>query len=90
VAGTRGHVSQDGRVLTLLFHMYGIYGVGFLVARDRYRGQWIQFRSGERWAWWGPAGREHDHTGRREMAYDRIVGAEDPFELTKYLGLGVI
>src|SRR6476620_1670296 len=72
---------------TLLFRMYGIYGVAlsvlaiFIAANG--------FRRGAAWAWWAllignaiafPAA----------MAYDQIVRAVGPFELTEYLCLAAI
>ena len=67
--------------------MYGIFIVAF---------SWLAiaiaanaFRHGERWAWWALlVGNTIAFVSA--MAYDRIVGAIGPFELSEYLGLAVI
>jgi len=47
------------------------------------------FRRGERWAWWALlVGNTTAFVAA--MAYDRIVGAIGPFEMTEYLGLAII
>ena len=72
---------------TLLFRMYGVYIVAFsllAIAIAVYA-----FRHGERWAWWALlVGNTIAYPGA--MAYDRIVGAIGPFELSEYLGLAAI
>jgi hypothetical protein len=73
--------------MDVLFRMYGVYNVAF----------WLMaiaitvtaFRRGEAWAWWALL------VGSTlalvsAMAYDRIVNAIGPFELTEYLGLALI
>jgi hypothetical protein len=73
--------------LTLLFRMFGLYGVAFsLVAIAVAAGA---FRRGERWAWWALlVGNTIAFVGA--MAYDQIVKAVGPFELSEYLGLAAI
>jgi hypothetical protein len=73
--------------MTLVFRMYGIYGVAFslmAIAITVYA-----FRRGEGWAWWALlVGNSLTYVSA--MRYDWIVGAIGPFELTEYLGLGAI
>jgi hypothetical protein len=47
------------------------------------------FRRGERWTWWALLV-GNTIAFAAAMAYDRIVGAIGPFELSEYLGLAVI
>lgn len=73
--------------MTLLFRMYGIYGVAFSLLAIAIAAN--GFRRGERWAWWALlVGNTITYVGA--MAYDQIVGAVGPFELTEYLGLAAI
>lgn len=73
--------------MTLLFRMYGIYGVAFSLLAIAIAAN--GFRRGERWAWWALlVGNTITYVGA--MAYDQIVGAVGPFELTEYLGLAVV
>jgi hypothetical protein len=73
--------------LTLLFRMYGIYGVAFSLLAIAIAAN--GFRRGERWAWWALLiGNTITYIGA--MAYDQIVGAVGPFELTEFLGLAAI
>jgi hypothetical protein len=73
--------------ITLLFRMYGIYGVAFSLLAIAIAAN--GFRRGERWAWWALlVGNTITYVGA--MAYDQIVGAVGPFELTEYLGLAVV
>jgi hypothetical protein len=72
---------------TLLFRMYGIYGVGLsfltvVIAATA-------FRRRERWAWWALLVGNTIGYGAA-MVYDQVVGAIGPFELTEYLGLAAI
>jgi hypothetical protein len=72
---------------TLLFRMFGIYGVAFsllAIAIAAYA-----FRRGERWAWWALlVGNTITFVGA--MTYDQVVRAVGPFELTEYLCLTAI
>jgi hypothetical protein len=72
---------------TLLFRMYGIYGVALslLVIAIAANG----FRRGERWAWWALLVGNTIGYGAA-MVYDQVVGAVGPFELSEYLGLAAI
>jgi hypothetical protein len=72
---------------TLLFRMYGIYGVAFSLLAIAIAAN--SFRRGERWAWWALlVGNTITYVGA--MTYDQIVGAVGPLEATEYLGLAVI
>ena len=72
---------------TLLFRMYGIYGVGLslLAIAIVVTG----FRRGERWAWWALLVGNTIGYGAA-MIYDQIVNAVGPFELSEYLGLALV
>lgn len=73
--------------VTLLFRMYGLYGVAFSLIAIAVAAN--AFRRGERWAWWSLlVGNTITFVGA--MAYDQIVRAVGPFELTEYLGLAAI
>jgi hypothetical protein len=72
---------------TLLFRMYGIYGVGLSFLTVAIAA--TAFRRGERWAWWALLAGNTIGYGAA-MVYDQIVGAVGPFELTEYLGLAAI
>jgi len=73
--------------MTLLFRMYGIYGVGLSVLAIAIAGN--GFRRGERWAWWALLVGNTIGYGAA-MVYDQVVKAVGPFELTEYVGLAVI
>jgi hypothetical protein len=72
---------------TLLFRMYGIYGVGLSLLAIAIAAN--GFRRGERWAWWALLVGNTIGYGAA-MVYDQVVGAVGPFELTEYLGLAAI
>ena len=73
--------------MSVLYRMYGIYCVLF-----GFMGGVIAvtaFRRGERWAWWTLlAGNTIAFVSA--MTYDLTVSAIGPFELTEYLGLGLV
>jgi hypothetical protein len=72
---------------TLLFRMFGLYGVAFSLLAIAIAAN--AFRRGDRWAWWALlVGNTITFVGA--MAYDQIVRAVGPFELTEYLGLAAI
>jgi hypothetical protein len=72
---------------TLLFRMYGFYGVAFSLMAIAIAAN--AFRRGERWAWWALlVGNTIGFIA--PMAYDQIVRAVGPFELTEYIGLALI
>jgi hypothetical protein len=72
---------------TLLFRMFGLYGVAFSLLAIGIAA--IGFRRHEPWAWWALlVGNTITFAGA--MAYDQIVRAVGPFELTEYLGLAAI
>jgi hypothetical protein len=73
--------------MTLLFRMFGIYGVAFSVLAIAIAAN--GFRRGERWAWWALLVGNTIGYGA-PMVYDQIVRAVGPFELSEYLGLAVI
>lgn len=73
--------------MTLVFRMYGIYGVGFSLMAIAIAV--TAFRRGERWAWWALlVGNTLTYVSA--MTYDQIARAVGPFELTEYLGLVVV
>jgi hypothetical protein len=72
---------------TLLFRMYGIYGVGLSLLAIAIAAN--GFRRGEQWAWWALLVGNTIGYGAA-MVYDQVVGAVGPFELTEYLGLALI
>ena len=73
--------------MVVLYRTYGFYNVAFglmgsLIAI-------AAFRRGEAWAWWALlAG--NTVTLLSAIAYDRIVNAIGPFEMTEYLGLALV
>jgi hypothetical protein len=73
--------------ITLLFRMYGIYIVAFslLAMAIATNG----FRRGEHWAWWALLV-GNTIAFLSAMAYDQIVGAVGPFEVSEYLVLTAI
>lgn len=72
---------------TLLFRMYGLYGVAFSLLAIAIAAN--AFRRGEPWAWWALlVGNTITYVGA--MTYDQIVRAVGPFELTEYLGLALV
>jgi hypothetical protein len=72
---------------TLLFRMYGLYGVAFSLLAIAVAAN--AFRRGERWAWWALlVGNAITYIGA--MAYDQTVRAVGPFELTEYLALALV
>jgi hypothetical protein len=74
-------------LLTLIFRMYGIYGVAFSLTAVIIAV--TAFRRGERWAWWALlAGNTITYISA--MTYDQIARAVGPFELTEYIGLTAI
>jgi len=73
--------------MTLVFRMYGIYGVGFSLMAIAIAA--TAFRRGETWAWWALlVGNTLTYVSA--MAYDQIARAVGPFELTEYLGLAAV
>jgi hypothetical protein len=73
--------------MTLVFRMYGIYGVAFSLMAIAITV--TAFRRGDHWAWWALlAG--NTITFVAAMMYDWTVSAIGPFELTEYLGLGAV
>jgi hypothetical protein len=73
--------------VTLLFRMYGLYGVAFSLLAIAVAA--TAFRRHERWAWWSLlVGNTITFVGA--MTYDQVVRAVGPFELSEYLGLVAI
>jgi uncharacterized membrane protein YhaH (DUF805 family) len=73
--------------VTLLFRMYGLYGVAFSLLAIAVAAN--AFRNGERWAWWALlVGNAITYVGA--MAYDQTVRAVGPFELTEYVALALV
>jgi hypothetical protein len=73
--------------MTLVFRMYGIYGVAFSLMAIAIAV--TAFRRGDGWAWWALLV-GNTLTFVSAMTYDWTVRAIGPFELTEYLGLAVI
>ena len=73
--------------MTLIFRMYGIYGVAFSLMAIAIAV--TAFRRGDGWAWWvllvG-----NTLTSVSAMRYDWTVKAIEPFELTEYLALAAV
>jgi len=73
--------------ITLVFRMYGIYGVAFSLMGIAI--SVTAFRHGDTWAWWALlVGNTITYVSA--MTYDQIARAVGPFELTEYLGLAVV
>ena len=73
--------------MTLVFRMYGIYGVAFSLMGIAIAV--TAFRRGDGWAWWALlVGNTLTYVSA--MTYDQIARAVGPFELTEYLGLAAI
>jgi len=73
--------------LTLVFRMYGIYGVGFSLMAIFIAV--TAFRRGDKWAWWALlVGNTLTYVSA--MTYDQIARAVGPFEVTEYLGLAAV
>jgi len=74
-------------LLTLVFRMYGIYGVAFSLMGIAIAV--TAFRRGDTWAWWALlVGNTLTYVSA--MTYDQIAHAVGPFELTEYLGLAAV
>jgi len=74
-------------LLTLVFRMYGIYGVAFSLMAIAIAV--TAFRRGDTWAWWALlVGNTLTYVSA--MTYDQIARAVGPFELTEYLGLAAV
>ena len=74
-------------LLTLVFRMYGIYGVAFSLMAIAVTV--TAFRRGDNWAWWALL-IGNTITYISAMTYDQIARAVGPFELTEYLGLAAV
>ncbi len=73
--------------MTLIFRMYGIYGVAFSLMVITITV--TAFRRGDTWAWWTLlAGNTLTYISA--MTYDQIARAVGPFELMEYLGLAAV
>jgi hypothetical protein len=73
--------------MRVLFRVYGAYVVAFGLLATAVAA--TAFRRGEPWSWWAlMAGNTIAFVSA--MTYDWTVGAIGPFELTEYLGLGLI
>ncbi|HLO29803.1 MAG TPA: hypothetical protein VK249_11745 [Anaerolineales bacterium] len=70
--------------MTIVFRMYGIYGVAFSLMAIAITV--TAFRRGDGWAWWALlVGNTLTYVAA--MRYDWIMRAIGPFEVTEYLGL---
>ena len=73
--------------MEVLFQVFGAFNVAFGLLAIAVAT--TAFRRGDTWAWWALlAG--NTITFGAAMTYDRTVNAIGPFELSEYLGLGVI
>jgi hypothetical protein len=73
--------------MAVLYRMYGIYNVCFGLMGSAIAV--TAFRRGELWAWWALlAGNTIALVSA--IAYDKLVNAIGPFELTEYLGLALV
>ena len=73
--------------MILVFRLYGVYIVAFSLLAIPIAA--TAYRRGERWAWWALlVGNTIAYASA--MSYDAIVGAIGPFELTEYLGIGLV
>ena len=73
--------------MAVLYRMYGIYNVCFGLMGSAIAV--TAFRRGELWAWWALlAGNSIALISA--IAYDKLVNAIGPFELTEYLGLALV
>lgn len=73
--------------MIVLYRTYGFYNVAFGLLGSAIA--MAAFRRGERWAWWALlAGNTIALVSA--IAYDRIVNAIGPFEMTEYLGLAMV
>lgn len=73
--------------MTLVFRMYGVYGVGFSLMAIAIAV--TAFRHGETWAWWALLV-GNTLTYISAMIYDQIARAVGPFELAEYLALAAV
>jgi hypothetical protein len=73
--------------MTLVFRMYGTYGVAFALMAIAITV--TAFRHGDGWAWWALLV-GNTLTFVSAMTYDWTVRAIGPFEMTEYLALGAI
>jgi hypothetical protein len=72
---------------TLLYRMFGIYIVAFSLLAIAIAAN--GYRAGARWAWWALLV-GNTIAFLAPMAYDQIVRAVGPFELSEYLGLAAV
>ena len=73
--------------MAVLYRMYGIYNVCFGLMTSAI--VLTAFRRGEPWAWWALlAGNTIALVSA--IAYDKLVNAIGPFEMTEYLGLALV
>ena len=73
--------------MEVVFRVYGAYIVAFGVLALAIAA--TAFRDGRAWAWWALlAGNSIAYISA--MAYDWTVGAIGPFEITEYVGLGLV
>ena len=73
--------------MMVLYRMYGIYNVCFGLMGSAIAV--TAFRRGEHWSWWALlVGNTMALVSA--IAYDKLVNAIGPFELTEYLGLALV
>jgi hypothetical protein len=78
---------ESADFVVLVFRMFGLYGAAFSMMAIAIAA--TAFRRGQRWAWWALLiGNTIGYGG--PMAYDLIVHAVGPFEMTEYLGIAVV
>ena len=82
-----GSSPRTTEFMTLVFRMYGLYGVAFSLMAITIAV--TAFRRGDSWAWWALlVGNTLTYVSA--MRYDWTVKAIGPFELTEYLGLAAV
>jgi hypothetical protein len=73
--------------MNVLYRTYGMYNVALGLTLTIIAA--TAFRRGDRWAWWALLS-GNTIALVSAIAYDRIVKAIGPFELTEYLGLAMV
>jgi hypothetical protein len=73
--------------VTLVFRLFGTLCATFGIVAVFIAAN--AFRRGERWAWWALLIGNTLAYGA-PMTYDRLVNAVGPFEMTEYLGIGLV
>jgi hypothetical protein len=78
---------MTARYITLVFRLFGTLCATFGLMAVFIAA--TAFRRGERWAWWALLVGNTLAYGA-PMTYDWLVNAIGPFEMTEYLGIGLV